>query len=911
MEKSATFIPARLPDIALLSRGEAIQRFKEYLKKEEARVRGLHEAGGGGVEVAAARAAMVDAVLRGLFEAAAGAAGPLALVATGGYGRGLLNPHSDIDILFLYEQRRPAASVVKAVEEILYTLWDTGFKLGHAVRSVSDAVAQTKSDYHAMSAAIESRHIAGRAELFKTFLGKFRKQCVDGHEDAYLANRLEDMRQRHEKALGTLYVQEPHVKNGVGGLRDFHTLVWTTYVRLGTTDTKALVGQGLLARGVYEEMCEAYDFLLRVRNDLHYEEKRARDVLTLYLQGVVATHFEYPQRSILRRCEAFMKDYYHHTRTIRQTTTQVLESFEIERVRRTRKRGLVSFLARARPDRESFDGFYSEDGRCHPEHDQIFEEDPQRLMRVFSHTQLRHLRLSPELKDLMVASHPLIDRAFRYHKANRLTFEAILSRAGEVGRALRQMHRVGVLGRYLPEFGALDCLVQHEFFHRYTADEHTLRTIEFLDGVAAGDDPLAAPFQQVFQDMENHSILYLALLLHDTGRAENARHHEDASAELASKVARLLQIEGPRRRLLLFLVDHHLTLWKTATTKNVENPDTIVEFAGIVRRPEFLGPLYLLTYADSRGTSAESWNSWKASLMRQLYELTRSYFADHEAFRRRLAMPDADLREDITKRLPASYAEEIDAHFRLMPERYFRTRRAETIVGHLRVFRTFFENLRGSGEESLLPAYHWEARPEEGCSKLVVVSWNRNQLLARLAACLSAQGLNILAADIFTRGDDIALDIFRVCTTNWEPVTNERTLKGFAREICRAFASASFDPAEVPPKESGRPTSYSRLPRFPMRVFISNDIDPSATFVEIQALDRIGLLADLFLAFARHHAEVQHARINTTRGAALDTFTVTDDQNRKLGPQAIAALQAALESAAGVTDFQDGGQDES
>jgi len=894
--------PARPPNIASLTRAEAIQRYKEFLKKEEARVRQIHAAGGGGMEVAAARSAMVDGVLRALFEQAAGAAGPLALVATGGYGRGLLNPHSDIDILFLYEQRRPAEGTVKAIEEILYTLWDTGFKLGHAVRSVSDAVAQAKSDYHAMSAAIESRLIAGRADLFETFRGKFRKQCLDGREDAYLANRIEDMRQRHEKALGTIYVQEPQVKNGMGGLRDYHTLVWTTYVRLRTTDTKALVEEGLLSPSAYEELCKACDFLLRVRNDLHYEEKRARDVLTLYLQGVVATHFEYPQRSILRRCEAFMRDYYHHTRTIRQTTTQVLESFEIERVRRTRKRGLVSYLARARAGRESFDGFYSEDGRCHPERPDIFEEDPARLLRLFAHTQLRHLRLSPELKDLVVASHHLIDRSFRYHKANRLTFEAILSRSGDVGRTLRQMHRVGVLGRYVPEFGALDCLVQHEFFHRYTADEHTLRTIEFLDSVATGDDPLSAPFRQIFQDMENQSILYLALLLHDTGRAENARHHEDASAELASKLARRMQIDGSRRRLLLFLVDHHLTLWKTATTKNVENPDTIAEFAGIVRRPEYLEPLYVLTYADSRGTSAESWNSWKASLMRQLYELTRSYFADQETFRRRLAIPDADLREEITKRLPSSYGEEIDAHFRLMPERYFRTRRAQTIVSHLRVFRSFFENLRGSGDEALLPAYLWESRPEEGCSKLIVVSWNRNLLLARLASCLSAQGLNILAADIFTRQDDLALDIFRVCTTNWEPVTNERSLKGFARDLSRAFLSTGFDPSVLPPKESGRPGTYERLPRFPMRVYISNDVDPSATFVEIQALDRIGLLADLFLAFARHGAEVQHARINTTRGAALDTFTITDDQGRKLAPAAIESLQFALEDAAGVRD---------
>lgn len=865
-----------------------------------------HLEGASGMEVASSRAALIDSVLGDLFAETMPDSGkggqPLALVATGGYGRGLLNPHSDIDILFLYNARKLAPPLESAIGDMLYVLWDTGLKIGHAVRSVREAVTSAYADPHILSAAIESRTVAGDAGLWSAFRQRLTRQCIRGCEDAYLANRLEDMRLRHEKALGTVYVQEPQVKNGVGGLRDLHTIFWITFVKFGSLKLETLAEHDVLPASSIAELQDAYDFLLRVRNDLHFEEKRARDTLTLFLQGVVATHFNYPQRSILRRCEAFMRDYYKHTRCIARGAAQVLESLEIERVRRTRRRGLVSLFKRAAaPTREEFDGFVEEEGRLHPASARTFEEDPGRLLRAFAHAQLRDLTPSPALTDLIQSHLHLIDRSFRYLKSNRLTFEGILRRSGEVARALRMMHAAGVLGRYLPEFGALDCLVQHEFFHRYTADEHTLRAIEYLDDVVTGEDPAAAPFRAMFKELDNPEILYLALLLHDTGRAENARHHEDASTELAAKVARRLRIEGGQRRLLLFLVDHHLTLWKTATTKNLDEPDVIDSFARVLRQREYLDPLFLLTYADSRATSPNSWNSWKASLMFRLHEHTRIYFADQEGFRRRLAMPDADLRENVAKKLAANFEEEIDAHFRLMPERYFRVHRAETIAGHLRIFRSFFENLRRDGEEALLPAFLWESRPEQGCSRLSVVSWNRNLLLARIAACLAARDINILTADIYTRDDDLALDVFSVCTTRWEPVTNKSTLRSFERDLKRAFTSSDFRPGEWFERTRVRPGLDTRLPHFPTRVFVSNDVVPASTFVEIQALDRIGLLADVFHVFGALEIEVTSARINTTRGAAIDSFTLTDKMNRQLtDPALLTRLQADLEAQVGL-----------
>ena len=318
-------------------------------------------------------------------------------------------------------------------------------------------------------------------------------------------------------------------------------------------------------------MERAYDFVLRVRTELHYIEGRESDVLTLRLQGVVATSLGYRQKTILDRIEAFMRDYYTHTSTLLHRGNELMDRYHLQAVAEEKPSIVARLLRRTEKPVEKFDGFIAKDERIHPENDRIFKEDHARLMRLFVHTQQRHLRLSPELFQLVCKSWPLISPTFRYSKAARESFEAILSQKGEVGRVLRQMHRVGFLGRYLPEFGALTNLVQHEFFHRYPADEHTLRTIDCLDELAGAPKPGMEFFQRLFHEVQDPYILYLALILHDSGRAANAETHTDASAQLADRVCRRLQIKGARRRLLMFLIDHHLTLYRDSTTKNLDD----------------------------------------------------------------------------------------------------------------------------------------------------------------------------------------------------------------------------------------------------------------------------------------------------------------------------------------------------
>ncbi|MCB1065685.1 MAG: [protein-PII] uridylyltransferase [Verrucomicrobiae bacterium] len=902
------------------NRAELLQLYRDFLKKENDDIRLLHQQGGGGIEVSVSRSRLLDVVINDLFAAALednpesrrnnlSSSHPVTLIASGGYGRGLLNPGSDIDLLFLLPEktRRVSKEVKEMVEQILLMLYDVGFKVGHAVRTISESLKFANQDHQTKTALLDARFIAGDASLFDEFSDRFIKTCLKGQEREYLAERSRDIRARHKKWGRTVHLQEPNVKEGCGGLRDHHNLIWVLWVLRQSRDLKALVNEGGLTPKAYQELEDAYEFLMRVRNGLHYSQKnKSGDILTLRHQGILATEFNYPQKTILRRSEAFMRDYYFHTRNLYQHSTSLMQSFELEIVDdSTGPVPFISFLARRRAPEEHFDGFFSRDGLIYPESNQIFEEDSKRMMRTFLHTQQRHLKLSPEIRKLFKSSYVLINKDFLFSRSNRETFEQILQHRGDVARILRQMHRVGFLGHYLPEFGALTDLVQHEFFHRYSADEHTLRCIDQVDALANSENPKTEFFQKLFRDLEDPYILYLALILHDTGRAENVRHHEDASALLASQVCTRLRIYGDRRRRLTFLVDHHLTFWKMATTRNIDDPETVEEFANAMQSKFYMKTLFLFTYVDSRGTNEESWNDWKASLMHHLYNNTLAWFEDREAFHKLANRPPDAQKAKVIERLDPDYLAEIEAHFEKMPDRYFRFRGAKSITRHLRIFRKFLEKVALPTLDSAVPVVSWVARPDEGYSLVEVVGWNRHNLLAKVAGALAARNLNILSADLFTRSDDLVLDIFRVCTINFGPVKSEREMERVERYLTNEFSigNSVVDFQNLIGREqSPCPFRESLAIEIPQRVVVSNQMNAEHTVLELQAQDRIGLLFDIFTVLGNLEAEVVQARISTQAGAAIDRFHLIDTRSeKKITDKAkLQAIETAITKVLGI-----------
>jgi [protein-PII] uridylyltransferase len=885
---------------------ERLNLYKKFLKLEEHRLRLKHYSGAGGLEVVRDRATLLDVVLTHLFDGAvefspfATQTPPVALLAIGGYGRGELNPYSDVDILFLHDTGKLQPDAADVIEQVLYMLWDVGFKVGHATRSIQEANRLANSDVLTKTSLLESRFLSGNRNLYAKFRRDFFEHCVRGQVSAYLTWRLANQEERHRKYGGSVFMLEPNVKNGCGGLRDYQNMQWICYFRDGVMSTAKLVERKYIAESDRRAIDRAYDFLQRVRTELHYINKRSADVLTLFLQGQVANHFNYPQKTVVRRSEAFMRDYFQHARTIYLTTTRITERFLLPESTPKDTRPIFGFLAKRKLKTEHFDGFYSQNGLIYYENRDVFKDDPFRLLRVFLHAQQRELDLSPELDQLIRRRTRLINRTFQYARAARETFQAILSRKGQVGRILRMMHEVDVLGRYFPEFGEITCLVQHEFFHRYTVDEHTLQCIEKLDELIDTTDPKLADYQVLFRGLEDPFVLYLALLLHDTGKASSARHHSEASALNAQKVAARLQLSPERRSRLILLVDHHLTLSEIAQRRNIEDPATIAAFAENVRNQVNLDYLMLLTLADGQGTSGQNWSDWKETLVWQLYNAATSYLRDEEAFFKQARIEREDLRQAVCKRMARDFGEEIAVHFESMPERYFQSTQVNDIIGQIRLVRTWLEARYNDPTAALSAAIRWQDKPDQGHSEVWICTWDRVALMAKIAGSFATASVNILSADAYTRDDDIMLGVFRVCDPNFQPVTDESERYQVESVLLQALSVPEFDFGPLLQRARRRPVYQASAEiELPTKLTISNEVHPAYTVIDLQTADRMGLLYDVLRCFASVQMNIAHSRIATEKGAAFDSFYVNDAEGRKLSSQPlIAQLRASLLTAA-------------
>jgi len=885
------------PELAQ-ARADAI---REFIKTEESLIEEIHRSGESGLKIASYRSTLIDSILKIAYKfenARSKSELQICVVAVGGYGRGHLNPGSDIDLLFLLPQKSNQLDeeVAELVQNILYLLWDTGIKIGHASRSVFECITEAKAEQQSKTAMMDARLLAGDEDLFEQFERRFEKSCIQKGQEDFLELRVKDRKNRHKQYSYTVYLQEPHVKESCGGLRDYHSIRWITRVTKGSSDLDILQKERVFTKTAIKEIKAAYDFIHRVRNELHYHTKSSTDILTLRLQGIVATNFNYPEKSILRRCESFMRDYYRHSRNIFRHTNSLMQILKLENT--DSKESGWKRLFSPRKKREEFDGFIARQGLIFPQNSHIFEDDTNRIMRMFQHCQIKGLHMSPAMRKLVKAQLPVIEsKTFRFSSSNRKTFQAMLERKGDVAMNLRRMHRVGVLGAYMPEFGALDCLVQHEFFHRYTADEHTLRCIDQLDALVDNEEPGLALYRRFLMDMEDPYALYLALILHDTGRAENVREHTDGSAMLASRVCTRFKITGSRRSLLTFLVDHHLTYWRYATSRNLDDPEVIEEFASIMRDKQRLSTLLLFTYADSKGTNEEAWSSWKESLMLQLYRATMQYFdAGKENYQASLNDEMASLLTATKAKADPALLPEIDRHFELMPNRYFRFRDPVNILNHLKTISKFTQDDKTSNDDKS-NRLAWKTMLGKGYSEVHLVCWNMPLLLEKTCCALASEEISIISADVYTRKDNVVCDLFRVCTLDHQPITDKKVQKRVAETLNELIHAEEYDPTKYLKKKKNylrKDTSEGSIP-FPVRVSTNNYLSKTCTAIEVQALDRIGLLHDLFYHIGKSGLATLHARICTEKGAAMDTVYVTNPDGTKVeDPNVLAELESTL-----------------
>jgi len=867
---------------------EILAVYKKFLKIEEHRLRLRHQAGAGGREICARRAELVDMLLRHLFVATTTGerkeerSGRIAVMALGGYGRSELNPFSDVDIMFVHGEsvRTRSAAIDQIVEQILYFLWDIGFKVGHSTRSISEAVAIANEDMLTKTAMLESRLVVGDVALGAEFRRSFRAKCVTKHEREFVEMRMRDQAARHAKFGNSVYMQEPHLKSGCGGLRDYQNLLWMTFFQSGELTTTHLVGKDWLTEPDQRRIDSAYDFLLRLRTDLHYLTGRATDTLHLNLQEEVARRLNYELRRGLVRSEALMRDVYAHCRNIFRVTERITEQFANDYAS-GKTRSLFAFIPRRREEEQRLGDFVIRGGQLDLLRHDLFEQEPEQMMRAFQLLQQHGVDLSADLADVFDRRPGLVTRTFQYAKQPREVFLRILSRKGEVGRVLRAMHRVDFLGRYIPEFGPLTCLVQHEFFHRYTADEHTLVCIEKLDALSQTADSKLANYRRLFERLDDPLVLYLALLLHDTGKGVGARPHSEASALFAQRVARRLQLSAAQRRSLILLVDHHVTLSMMAQQRNIDDPATVAEFAAIVQRQSDLDALMLLTLADGQGTTAEGWSDWKETLVWHLYRATSQYLSDRASYNQQIIVARESLQRAVAADLPPDFSDEIDAHFESMPDNYFRAFSVREIMAHVGLIRRFLQNLYRDDISPLAPAIEWTGSEREGHSTVSICTWERDQLLAKIAGSFAVVPLNILSADIYTRRDHIVLDVFRVADAQYRALPHARDIQLVEKTLHSSLEDSPFvfQPLLAAARSKLRRTVTNGI-EFPTRITFDNRAHPAYTLIGVETPDRIGLLYDVVSSLSACGVSIATSRISTEKGAAIDTFYVSDTSTR-------------------------------
>ena len=405
-------------------------------------------------------------------------------------------------------------------------------------------------------------------------------------------------------------------------------------------------------------------------------------------------------------------------------------------------------------------------------------------------------------------------------------------------------------------------------------------------------------YRNILKQLDDPLVLYLALLLHDTGKAVGARPHSEGSALFAQRVAARLQLSSEQRKSLILLVDHHLTLSRTAQQRNLDDPATVMEFGHIVKHQRNLNALMLLTLADGQGTSPEAWSDWKESLVWQLFHETSRYLADRESYYEQTRIERESLQTAVAENLSPDYAEEIEAYFEFMPDNYFRASDLSEVVEHLKLFRGFLENV-STGEFPLAPAIEWKVVSQQGHSVVTFCTWERQRLLAKVAGSFSVVPLNILSADVFPRGDNVVLGIFRVCDTKGRPVTDPRDFELVGQALQRALEDERFDFLPLIEKAKRQSRSVVSGIEFPTRIAIDNKTHPTYTLIEIQAPDRIGLLYDVLSCLDRENILIPLSRINTQAGAAIDTLYGLDGSTHAkiTDPNRIQLIQKHLKNA--------------
>jgi len=852
---------------------------RDYLGRARQLLFAEHRAGATGGVIVAQWTAVVDRVVQALYDAARASYADrytvldqrVALIAQGGYGRGELNPCSDIDLLVVYPQR-PDAFVETVTEKVLYALWDTGLTVGHALRNLRDCVKLGGKDLKVKTALLDTRFLAGDRALYDGFAALMESELLKRSASRFFRDKVAESEDRHRRFGDSVYLVEPQIKEGEGGLRDIHTAMWLAKVKYVVRDLAELMEKGVLAESDYAEIAAARDFLWRVRNALHFLSGQHLDQLTFEFQERIADDLGYRDSGHAKAVERFMRDYYLHARTVNRFSDDII-------ARCMEPTAPYRFLGRL-GGRAIRPGVRIAGNELVVGDPSTFRNDPVMLLRVFADAQRHGVRLSPATRRLIRAHASLIDDTVRSAPAAARAFLDILRWSYGVFETLHQMHDLDVLDAYLPEFVNLRCMAQYDRYHIYTVDEHTLRAVYRLEQLLHGEFKKEAPqLTQVMREVGGIEILYLAMLFHDAGKGQGG-DHSNKGAEMARGVAARLGLNADDTAQLDLLVRHHLLMHHLATRRDIHDPKLVSEFARTVGTLATLQKLYVLTFADLGATNPKLWNSWQDMLLGELYGLAVEGFERHITIEQAQVERATRIRERVAAAI--GDGEALQRFLADMPDRYFLSTPEADIPQH-------FELVRRHAEEPLVTAVaHF---PEREFSEFTVVTRDRPGLFAQLTGVLRAHGMNIGTARIATGGSGVVVDVFRVTHLDGAPIARDPDRWERVEAAVGKVLSGELDVEEMVAAAS-RPSVLGEkvVPRLPTKVEIDNRVSQDFTVVDVFTLDRVGILFAIANALYHLGLSIHLAKITTSVDRVLDVFYVTDQEGRKIEDPAQLAL---------------------
>jgi len=861
-----------------------LEFFRQALAEGYDSLKVRHAEGASGQESVRTHARLMDDVILSLTRLIAAdavadglAATPQVVMALGGYGRGELHPLSDVDLMVIYDGKM-SPYVQRMMQELLYSLWDLGLHVGHSLRSLDDCVAMARTDFPSRTSMQEARFLAGDRRLFARFQRVLREEVFRRDFGQFLETTLMERDARYRKHGASPYIGEPNVKESAGGLRDMHTAMWLGEAKFGARTLRELADKGLITPREQAAADAALTFLWRVRNELHFFSGHKNDVLTRDLQPRIAKNLGYENDATSLGVERFMRDYYLHARVIHRVSKRLIARCQETLSRR-------GSAERRRRQQALADGLVFFDGRLH-----LADRDPSqlrvdsaRLMKVFWHLHRLGCELSLDLERAVEDSLHLVDDAFRQSGAVCELFLDICRNWGRVCQTFSEMHELGLLGRYLPEFGALTCLVQYDVYHKFSADQHSLLAVEHLEALAPGQSAESEGAAPVLSEVEKPELLMLGMLLHDIGKAKG-HGHVAKGIPLVRELTARMGLPAADAAAVEFLVAHHLTMSHVAQRRDIDDPKTVTDFAAVVGDPQRLRMLYLLTYADMRAVGPGVLTPWRARILHELYTRTLGLLTGG-----RVAKPN---RTQLAERLHAAAKGEVDlqavkAHLAMMADRYLESTGVQRMAEHLRM-------LGELGEAPVVTALF--QHPDLGSSDLVVVTRDLPGLFSLIAGTLAASGVNIISAQIHTRADGIAIDTFQVNDPAGDVVGSAAH---WARPLdaLRAVITGeqSVEALLARRRALGREATG---PGGPPKIALDNQLSDSATVIEVKCPDRLGLLYLITRALAGLGLDIVSARIATEIDQAFDTFYVQDREGRKLeDPDTLERARVGLEQA--------------